>query len=619
KINYPEINLKNVSEENINDKINVTIDDPDLCPRYTARLVKNVKIGPSPEWMQQRLQAAGIRPINNVVDITNYVLLEYNQPLHAFDYDKIGEKEIIVRRAREDEELITLDDEKRKLNNEILIIADRDKPVALAGVMGGANSEVTENTQNILIESAYFKPANIRKTARRLGLSSESSYRFERGVDIENLIEANNRAAQLMQEYADAEIVEGVIDNYPGSYSKTTVSLRSKRVNEILGIELDAETMKNLLIKLEFDVSLENLSENDTKMRVDVPSYRNDIEREADIIEEIARMYGYNKIPVTHSESKQEGKKTNPQKIREQIRNIMTASGLDEIITFSLMGKEIYDRLNISRDNKLTKWVEIKNPLNKAFSVMRTSLIPNMIQTLSQNSKRQLQELRFFEIGKVFYDKGRRKRPEEVEMLAGGSMGYTEDIWNNSAPDFFYLKGVIENLFRRLNLDNLNFHKANKPFLHPGRTTEIFYKNKKVGFLGEILPDLIKEFDLSDHTALFQIDLNIIKNEVEPGEQRYVSLPRYPAVSRDLAIVVEKNLPSVKIMNAIENTAGDLLKDVKLFDLYQGEQIEKDSKSLAYKLLFQAEDRTLTDEEVNKLFKNIIENLKNEFNATIRN
>ncbi|MFW5998176.1 MAG: phenylalanine--tRNA ligase subunit beta [Bacillota bacterium] len=615
EVQYPKIEFSTKKDENIEDLVDIEIKDKDLCSRYTGRLVKNVKIGPSPEWMQKRLEAAGIRPINNIVDITNYVLLEYNQPLHAFDYDRISGGKIIVRRAREDEELITLDEEKRELDNKVLVIADKDKPVALAGVMGGANSEVTAETENILIESAYFKPENIRKTGRKFGLSSEASYRFERGVDIENLIRANDRAAQLMQRYAGAEVVEGVVDEYPEPQKRKSVNLNSDRVNKILGIDLEMKTIKDILKRLDFEIQ----EDKSPEIKVKLPSYRNDIDREADLIEEVARMHGYNNIPVTYSESSQQGKRTKSQKVRESIRNIMTASGLDEIVTFSLRGKEIYDKINIPKNDKLRNWVEIKNPLNEAFSIMRTSLVPNMIEILSQNAKRQLENIRFFEIGKVFFNQGEEKRPEEIKMLSGGSMGYNEDIWHNDAPDFYYLKGTVENLFSRLNLGEAKFIKSKMAYLHPGRTADIMYEDNKIGYIGEILPGLIEDFDLVEHTSVFQLNIDMIEKYVKLDEYRYVSLPRYPAISRDLALVVNQEISADIIMNKIKKTGGDLLKDVELFDLYQGKQIAKDSKSLAFKLLFQAEDRTLTDKEVNEIFQKIISKIQDKYDAEVRN
>ncbi len=614
-VKYPEIDITAIDKKS-KDLAEVEIEDPDLCPRYTARVIKNVEIKPSPDWMQQRLKSAGIRPINNIVDITNYVLLEYNQPLHAFDYDKIKDGKIIVRRAKDNEQIITLDQQKRELDRETLVIADPEKAVAIAGVMGAANSEVTEKTVNILLESAYFKPGNIRKTARKLGLPSEASYRFERGVDIENLITASNRAAYLMQEYADADIAQSVIDQYPKAFTEKKIELDINRANIILGLELEIENIKKMLERLELK-SEEIYSDI---LEVTLPSYRNDIELEADLIEEIARMYGYNQIPVTMPESKQQGKRTESQKIRNQVRNFMVASGMDEIISFSLMDKEIYEKLNISEDSILRNWVEIKNPLNESFSIMRTSLIPNMIKIISDNSKRQQNEISFFEIGKVFFNNLKQKNnvPVEKRVLAGGSMGYPDDIWGNAAADFYYLKGVIENLFKRLGLKVPVFSPIKIPYLHPGRTAKIIYNDKDMGIIGELKPVIIEEFDLNKGTSIFQFDFKVLEEEVNPDKYKYKSLAKYPPVSRDLALIVSKDIPAIEILDEIDKAGGQILKQVNLFDIYTGKQIEENCKSLAFELLFQAEDKTLTDEEVNQVFSGIIEELKEKFDISVR-
>ncbi len=541
-------------------------------------------------------------------------MLEYNQPLHAFDYDSVSGREIIVRRAGKKEKLVTLDDQERQLNEDVLVIADKEKAVGLAGVMGGANSEVTVGTVNIFLEAAYFKPENIRKTARKLGLPSEAAHRFERGIDIEKLIEASNRAVYLMQEYANGEIVAGIIDEYPDPVTTLKVELNVDRVNEILGIELSKLEVKEMLKRLEFTVG----EKKNNILEVGVPSYRNDVERQADLIEEVARMYGYNKIPVTRTKNGQQGKRTKAQKLRDMIGKMMISSGLDEIITFSLMDKDIFDKLKIPDDSKLREWVEIKNPLNEAFSIMRTSLLPGLIRALSNNAKRQLEKLSFFELGKVFYNNGSGQRPLEKMVLAGGSMGYHEDFWQNEAADFFYLKGVLENMFGRLNNSELQFEVTEVPYFHPGRSAKIMYDKRKIGIIGELLPELIDEFDLAEGTTIFQLDFEFLEEEVSLGEYKYISLPRFPAVSRDLAITVDKDIPAGDILLLIRTTGGELLKSVELFDLYQGDQISEGFKSLAFKLLFQAQDRTLTDKEVDEIFQLIVNKLDKEFKAKLR-
>lgn len=612
KIKYPAIDLEETGEE-INDLIEVEVWDEDLCPRYTGRIIKNVKIEPSPEWLQKRLAAAGIRPINNIVDITNYVMLEYNQPLHAFDYDQIAGKKIIVRRAENNEAIITLDDKERKLDDEVLVIADPDKPIGLAGVMGGANSEITEKTTNIFLESAYFNPVNIRKTAKKLALPSEASHRFERGIDIEKVVEAGNRAAYLMQKYAGGEVVRGTIDVYLQPFEPLEIELEISLVNKILGLDLTVTEVREMLERLEFTV----VKQDEDLLLVKVPSYRNDVEREADLIEEVARIYGYNNIPVTRPESKQQGGKTFKQKLEDLTRDLLIGSGLDEVINFSLTGEASFDRLNIPEDSELRQWVRIKNPLSEAYTVLRTSLVPGILEVLANNAKRQIEKMAVFELGKIFINQGEGEPAREVMKLAGGSMGYLRDIWNSGAPDFFYLKGVLESYFNRLGINNIEFKPVKVPYLHPGRAAGIFAGEKELGIIGEVLPGLIEKLDLKQRTAVFELDFELIQQEVKL-EKNYQPLPKYPAVERDLAILVDKDVNAGDLLVSIKERGGELLKEVNIFDLYKGDQIPENKKSLAFTLLFQAEDRTLRDEEVNQLFGNILRELEKKYGAKIR-
>ncbi|MFW6386661.1 MAG: phenylalanine--tRNA ligase subunit beta [Bacillota bacterium] len=614
EIAYPEVEIEDPVPEDAGDYIDVSIEDPELCPRYTARIIRDVEIKPSPEWMQQRLRAAGIRPINNIVDITNYVLLEYNQPLHAFDYDKVAGKKIIVRRAEAGETLLTLDGEERDLDEEMLVIADRDKPTGLAGVMGGAESEVTEETDTILLEAAFFKPENIRKTSRRLGLRSEASHRFERGIDIENVAEASRRACQLFEKYAGGKVLTGLVDSYPRPYEQKEITLNVKRVNNILGIELKKEEIVSILEGLEFTVK----DEKGAELSVSVPSFRRDVSLEADLIEEVARIHGYNKIPVTRSETTSLGKTTLAQKTEEYVSEIARSAGLDEAYIFSLIDREIYDELEIPADSELRNWVELKSPLTEAFSLLRTSLIPGIVRLLSDNVKRQMEDVRVFEVGRVFFDCGVEERPEEQRKLAAGVTGAGEDIWNNNAPEFFYLKGVIETIFTRLNIGEAKFTSGEAPYLHPGRTAVISYDGNQVGILGELAPAVRERFDIDSRAAVFQLDLDFIIENAGYSDIEYISLTRYPSVRRDLAVVVEREISTGKILAAIRSAGGELLQEVELFDHYQGEQIPAAAKSLAYELTFQAPDRTLTDEEVNERFNRIVERLNEDFGAEIR-
>lgn len=610
ELKYPEVNIKE-SKEDINNLVEIKIEDVDLCPRYTGQIIKNVKIGPSPRWMQQRLAAGGIRPINNVVDITNYVLLEYNQPLHAFDYDKIADKRIIVRRGENGEKLVTLDGQERELNDEVLVIADSKNAVGLAGVMGGANSEIIEETTTIFLESAYFNPVNIRKTAKNLGLPSEASHRYERGIDIENVSEAGKRAAYLMQEYAGGEVLSNLIDIYPKPYQANEIKLKIPMVNKLLGLELTADKIKKMLEKLKFEV---DLLDNET-INVTVPAFRSDVEREADLIEEVARMYGYNNIPVSKPASKQLGSKTFKQNFEDITRNHMLAAGLDEVINFSLLGEEDYKILNLAIDNELKNWVKIKNPLNEVYAIMRTSMIPGLLNVLSKNAKRQIDKMSIFELGNVYFNG--EDSYEQFGKLAAASMGHGEDTWNSGAPDFFYLKGILESFFDNIGFKNVKFERALISYLHPGRTAEIIVNGNKIGIIGEVLPDLVETLDLKERTAIFQLDLDNIVDKVNLIK-KYKELPRYPASERDLALLVDKNIDSADLLKEIIEKGGKLLKDVEVFDLYQGDQIPENKKSLAFKLIFQTSDRTLRDEEINKDFTRVVKGLEEKFAAKIR-
>jgi phenylalanyl-tRNA synthetase beta chain len=615
----PPISFEEAEElGEINDYVEVEIEDPDLCPRYTARLVKNVKVKESPEWIQRRLKAAGIRPINNVVDISNFVLMEYNQPLHTFDFNKIKDGKIVVRRAEAEEKMLTLDEEERVLDDEMLVISDPEKAVAVGGVMGGANTEVTEETTDVLIESAYFNPVSIRKTAKKLGMHSDSSHRFERGVDIEKVIEANNRACQMLAKCDGAKVVPDVIDNYPLKYEPAVITLTTDRVNELLGIELEAEEVQESLERLGFEVKA---AAEVGEFEVTVPSFRTDVEQAADLVEEIARVYGYNKIPSTRPISKQRGKRSPQQKFEARVKELLQAGGLDEVITYSLQDKKSYQDLNLTKFEDYAKFVSIKNPLSEAFGILRTTLIPGIVDVLSSNARRQGSEMAVFETGTVFRNKGGSNRPEELNMLGGGIFGQNSDLWQQGAPNFFELKGVLEMLFERIQLDKVSFipDNDNRDFLHPGRRAEIKYdETQTFGFIGEIHPELADQNNLPAGATIFELDLDFIFEKTAEKSYNYQKLVKYPVLARDLAIVMAEEIAVGDIHQAIKAQGGEILKGLELFDIYQGDQIKDGYKSAAFELKFQADDRTLTDQEVNERFNQIVKHLKKEYSAEIR-
>lgn len=619
KVKLPEISLKE-EEESIENQVKITIQDPDLCARYSARIVKNVKLQPSPEWLQHRLRCAGIRPINNVVDITNYVMLEMGQPLHAFDYSLLKDKEIIVRRAKKDEEIITLDGVKRKLNEEMLLITDPEKPIALAGVMGGENTEVTDKTVDVLIESAYFDPISVRKTSTIFGLRSESSIRFEKGINIETVILANNRAAQLMAQLADGEVLKGVIDKYPQVKNRKQVKLKLNKVNQVLGTNIDNSLIKNYLTKLNFTI----LEENPEEIKVEVPPYRADIFIEEDLIEEVARMYGYDNIPVTLPYGNTNvGKKSEEQKIRDIICDKLVALGLNEIVTYSFINKNNFDKILLADDDIRRNVVSILNPLSEEQGVMRTTLLPSLLETISKNISRRNDNIGIFELGKVYipnrFPKD-KELPEERWALGIAVRGILSSDWQTEGQpvDFYYLKGIVESLFYKLRLAPVKFKSCQDNYtFHPGRTADIYLGDELIGFLGEIHPLVAENYDILGRNYIAEIDIEKILKDKQQNIM-YKSLPKFPGVLRDLAIVVEENIAAHDLLQDIKDNGGKLLKEINIFDVYQGNQIQKGYKSIAFSLKFQSEEKTLTDEEINKYFEKIQESLEKKFKAILR-
>ena len=602
------------SEAHISEQVEIEIEAPELCPRYTARLVKDVEIKESPEWIQRRLKAAGIRPINNVVDITNFVLMEYNQPLHSFDYNKINEGKIIVRRAEKGEKITTLDEEQRLLDDEMLVIADPKEAIAVAGVMGGFESEVTSQTTDVLIESAYFNPVSVRKTAKKLAMHSDASHRFERGVDIEKAVEANNRACQLLEKCAGGRVVPGVIDEYPRQYEAAVIELDCERVNELLGVELQESKIIEILKRLQFSVE-----KKEAELLVTVPSFRTDISLGADLVEEIARVYGYNEIESSRPVSKQRGQRTAKQNFEKRVKELLNSGGLDEVITYSLQAKKSYQDLNLTEVEGFNQFVEIKNPLSAAFGILRTTLLPGLIDVLASNARRQGAEMAVFETGTVFRNVGANKRPIELNKLGGGLFGAENNLWQQDAPNFYQLKGVLEMLFEHLQLSDFHLEFAEaRPYLHPGRKAELIIEGQKLGFIGEIHPQLAEKNDLPQGAAIFEMDLDKLFALSKAKSYHYQQITKYPVLDRDLAVVIKEEIAVGEILQAIKNAAGEMLKEIKLFDIYQGDQIKSGYKSAAFELKFQAEDRTLRDEEVNERFNKIVDHLSEQYSAEIR-
>ena len=599
----------------VEDLTSVTVEDPGLCPYYSARVIRNVKVGPSPLWLQRRLIAGGMRPINNIVDITNFVLLEMGQPLHAFDYDLLAENRIIVRRARAGESIVTLDEETRALDTDTLVIADAEKPVCIAGVMGGANSEVTLDTTNILLEAAIFHGPNIRRTSRYLGLRSEASARYEKGLDPEGVRRAMDRAAQLLVELAGGEVCKGVITVAAPIPEPKVVTLSPVRCNKLLGSDISKGEMADILTSLGFEVE-----DHGDELAAKVPSYRLDVELEADLIEEVARLYGYGRFPATLPRGEASGGESKQLRLADQVRDLLTGFGLMEIISYSFDSPKSHDKLQLPENHELRRAVTIQNPLTEDWSILRTTLIPNLLNVLQHNSQRQHQDLQIYEIGSVFVP-GQlplTELPEERLTLGIALMGGHPRQWGFPARsvDFFDLKGLVESLLDGLGLD-CQWEAADSPGFHPGRCSLVMVDGVKVGILGEIHPEAAANWDLPSRAYAAELDLDGIVPLVT-GRKRMERLPRYPFVDRDLALLAPEEVPAQRILEVIQAAGADLIKDVALFDVYQGPQVPAGCRSLAYSIMYQAEDRTLTDDEVEAVQRKIIDRLRSELGITLR-
>jgi phenylalanyl-tRNA synthetase beta chain len=608
----PEIKQK---EKNIKaiDEAAVEIINNDACPRYVAKIVKGVTIKESPNWLKKKLKNIGLRPINNVVDVTNFVLHEIGQPLHAFDLDKLAGNKIIVRYAKDDEKFVTLDSKERILTSTDLMICDAEKPVALAGVMGGENSEVTEATKNILIESAYFNPSVIRKTSKKLGLSTDASTRFERGCDPEIVIWAARRAADFIQQLGGGEILGGEIDIYPNKILKKIINLRNSRIGKIMGVTVPAETSKNILSNLGFTVKQ---SDGDN-FTVEVPTFRPDIEREIDLVEEVARIYGFDKVPLIEKINVTLDEKIDQTAFNDNLRNRLVALGLNEIISNSLLSKEIAEKFGNS--------VSVLNPQSAEMSNTRPSLLPGMLITISKNLKVREKDLALYEIGHTFIKNSDEIRNfdditehEHLLIAMTGLANSSEWYQKERAVDFYDIKGTVKNIIefispkRGLISKNISAGVGNIEY-----GEEIFSDSDKIILYGKLKNETAKIFDISQNVFIADFDLTLIK-ELKRREKSFTELLKFPKVSRDFAFVFDKNISSKEIIDSIKDNCSELLKNVKLFDIFESESIGKNNISMAFGLEFYSSDRTLTEEEVDKEFWNVIEKIKNKFNAKLR-
>ncbi len=599
------------------DLTSVTIEAPDLCPRYAARLVRGVEIGPSPYWMRKRLEDMGLRAINNVVDATNYVLMELGHPLHAFDLNNLAERRIVVRRPRSEEKITTLDEVQRELDSDMLVIADSKNPVAVAGVMGGAGSDVTGVTTDVLLESAYFDPVSVSKTSKELGLHTEASHRFERGTDIEGLIVALNRTAQLIQELAGGEICAGIVDAYPAPRPEVRVKLRPERVNSILGTDLTAEEMDKFLTSIEFQVDRDG-----DYMDVVVPTFRPDVEREIDLIEEIARLYGYDNIPVTvpTGEMQPESEADRVANFRERAGNALVACGLTEAVNYSFHSPDAFDMILLEKDSEYRHALRIRNPISENQSIMRTTLIPGLLANVQHNLNRRISDVQIFEVGRVFHPKNESEQPDELTFISGAITGLSgAQLWNQPTRpvDFFDVKGIVESFLHEIGVTGYQFSPTSHPSIQPGRGAEVVLGDTVLGVLGELNRKVLDNYDVDQDVYIFELDSGKLL-ECNTSGIEFQPLSVFPSVHRDLAVVVAYDIPSAQIDDSIGAVGGDLVKSVNLFDVYKGKQIATNMRSLAYSIEYHSPSRTLTDDEVDKVHEKIVSALAEEFNAELR-
>lgn len=619
KPHFPEIKVNEDDNTKLNDIFSVEIADPDLCSRFSTRMLKNVKIGPSPEWMQQRLEGAGIRSINNVVDVTNFVMIELGHPMHAYDYDKITGKKLIARRAIEGEELHTLDDTSRKAKGEMLVIADSEKAAGLAGIMGGFETEITDTTTTVVLESADFYGPCIRRTARACGLSSEASGRFERGVDSETTIKALDRAAQLLQEMGACTVCEGIVDVYPNPKQANYVTFTPEQINNHLGTNIAKDVMLNIITSVGFDVTKD---END-EITVKVPSWRNDVTCMADISEEIARLHGFDKIKSTLPNGvSMQGTQSAKQTFIDKVKASLSSQGLYETISFALTNEETFNKLNIPQDSPLRKAVPIMNPLSDEYPLVRTTLLSSIFDNLARNLARKNDDVALFEVGSVFFPKALpvTELPDEVVKIAGAITGRRNaQGWNqtNDMVDFYDAKGIIEELLANLRVTRYTVEAGTHYAMHPGKTA-LFKKGRDViATVGEVHPAVLSAYGITKPVYIFELDATTVMKYMAK-DLKYKALPKYPATSRDLAMLVDVDVNAADIEKAMTKAAGQNLTQITLFDIYTGKQVEEGKKSLAFSLTFQSNDKTLTDAEIDPAIEKIVAKLQKDFNANLR-
>ncbi len=617
KIRLPQFEITEIGTP-VFDSIQVTIKHPEHCFRYIARFIRDVEIKPSPLWMQARLLLAGIRPINNIVDITNYVMLEYGQPLHAFDAQKIAQRQIIVRLAHPGEKLVTLDQKEQELKETDLVICDANGPVALAGVMGGLNSEIGPETKEVVLESAYFHPITIRRTAKRLGINTESSYRFEREVDPEATYTAAQRACYFMQKMAQGKVAPGIIDVYPSPKGLPIIYVRIPRIKQILGIEIPKKEIIDILERLQIKVKASG-----DKIEVIPPSFRHDLVREVDIIEEIARLYGYERIPSDMPVVQLHPLFISPyMKWRDKIKHILSGLGWHEIISYAFIDLKSFDRLLLPPQHPLRKVTKLINPISVDRTVMRSTLIPGLLEAANYNQRQRIYHFRLFELGKVFIQDSPESLPIEKYKLAGVMSGYHFDPSWHFRPepaDFYDLKGTVENLLDTLGIE-AHFESARDIcYLNPNNAAYVLKGERKLGYLGEVNTQVKQHWELKrlKEVFVFELDLETLW-AVTKKEKKVTSLPKFPSSERDVSLVVPKSLSAQPIEEFVLSSKTSYIENIELIDVYEGPPLPKGKRNLTYRLTYRAPERTLTDSEVDKLHKEIVSKILNHFKIEVR-
>lgn len=593
----PPVVTKTGNNEDVHDYLEVEVKDAELCPRYCARMVKNVKFGPSPEWMQRRLAASGIRPINNLVDITNYVMEEYGQPMHAFDYDTLAGHKIVVKRAQDGDEFQTLDGQIRKLDNNVLMINDGEKEVGIAGIMGGENSKITDNVTTMVFEAACFDGTNIRLSAKRLGLRTDASGKFEKGLDPENAQAAIDRACQLVEELGCGEVVGGMVDVYAERKPLRHIPFDLEYTNRLLGLNIGEEEMLSYFkpLGLEYDEQARELI---------IPSFRQDLERKADIAEEVARFYGYDNIPTTLPAGEaMMGKLSFKLRVEDTAKEVAEFCGFSQAMTYSFESPKTFDKLLLPADAMERNAIKISNPLGEDYSIMRTISLNGMLTSLATNYNRRNKNVRLYEIGNIYLPKALplTELPDERTQFTLGMYG---------DGDFYSLKGVIEEFFYKIGLTKRISYdpKAQKSFLHPGRQANVLYRGKVVGYLGEVHPQVADNYGLGERTYVAVLDMPQLV-ALATYDRKYMGLAKFPAVTRDISMTVPKHILAGQIEEVIEKKGGKLLESYQLFDIYEGSQIQSGFKSMAYSVVFRAKDRTLEDREITAAMDKILKSL----------